>query len=228
LPDFVEVASVILAAVMPAADTLDAFYRALRALDGPGMMVIALLDSSLLSVPEANDLLIVGFSIGKPWSRVAYYVSMTTAGSVCGCLVLFTLGRRGANPLGKAWLSPTRRARVAQLFQKYGAFTLLVPSILPPPCPFKIFVFGAGVLGVPHRVFLTAIALGRLLRYSMWGILAVYFGPTVRDFMAERLWLVGVVLAAVLLAGLAALLLVHIRRPRNQGSPDTGRHGPGI
>jgi membrane protein YqaA with SNARE-associated domain len=53
-------------------------------LDGPAMFLIALLDSSFLSIPEGNDILIVGLSIGKAWSRIAYYVAVTAAGSITG------------------------------------------------------------------------------------------------------------------------------------------------
>jgi uncharacterized membrane protein YdjX (TVP38/TMEM64 family) len=37
----------------------------------------------------------------------------------------------------------------------------LIPAILPPPAPFKIFVLLAGLAGISPAKFVTAILIGR-------------------------------------------------------------------
>src|SRR5688572_21361940 len=89
-------------------------------LDAPGMFLVAIADSSFLSIPEGNDILIVIMSTGKTWSRMAYYVSMTTLGSILGCLLLYTVGRKGGSPLLRRRFSERNIARAEALYRKYG------------------------------------------------------------------------------------------------------------
>ncbi|NLT67121.1 MAG: hypothetical protein GXX84_11005 [Acidobacteria bacterium] len=176
----------------------------ITSLGGPGVMVLAIGDSSFLSVPEGNDLLIVILSAGKSWGNMAYFVSMTILGSVLGCLLLYTLGRKGGSPMLRRRFSQENIDRAERLFKKYGLLTVVIPSILPPPMPFKIFVLSAGVFRVKALEFLTAVVIGRTIRYSMWGILAVLYGNSVKLYMQQNLDLIGM----ILFGGFALLILV--------------------
>jgi membrane protein DedA with SNARE-associated domain len=186
-------------------------------LDGPGMLLVALVDSSFLSMPEVNDFLIVLLSIGKSAGQVAFYVLMTTVGSVAGCTLLYSVGRKGGNPLLRKKFSERTVERAAGLYRKYGVLTVVVPSILPPPCPFKIFVFSAGVFRLSAPAFVSAVALGRTIRYSFWGALSFLYGESVRSFMKDNLHQIGIVLFALLLMALAAAVVWYIRNERNSG-----------
>ena len=54
--------------------------------------------------------------------------------------------------------------------QRHGVMAVLVPSLLPPPAPFKIFVLLAGRRRHQRRRgFATAIAIGRGIRYVALG-----------------------------------------------------------
>src|SRR5947209_2111737 len=78
-----------------------AFRRArwfLVSLGAPGIFIIAIFDSSLLSIPEINDLLIVS-ACARHWEAVFYYPLMAASGSVIGCLILFHVARRGGRAL---------------------------------------------------------------------------------------------------------------------------------
>jgi membrane protein YqaA with SNARE-associated domain len=183
-------------------------------LDGPGLLIVALFDSSFLSIPEGNDLLIVILSAGNTWEKMAYYVGMTTAGSIAGCLLLYTVGRKGGSPMLHRRFSEKNVQRAERLFEKFGMLTVVIPSILPPPCPFKIFVLSAGVFRLKLIEFIAAIAIGRTIRYSMWGILAVLYGESVKSYMQHHLPKVGIALFAVLILGLALLVATYIYRTR--------------
>jgi membrane protein DedA with SNARE-associated domain len=178
---------------------------------GPGVMLLAIGDSSFLSVPEGNDLLIVILSAGKSWSTMAYYVAMTTIGSVLGCILLYSVGRKGGNPILKRRFSAEKIERAEKLFERYGTLTVLIPSILPPPLPFKIFVLSAGVFRLNLFSFLTAVVLGRTIRYSIWGVLAVLYGAPVKRFMQQHLRDVGIAFFVVFAVS-ALIVIYYVRR----------------
>jgi len=132
-------------------------------------MVLAMCDSSFLSLPEVNDLLLMTFSIREPESMVKF-AALTTLGSVIGCALLYTVGRKGGEAFMTRRFAGERVARVRNWFQRYGILAVVVPSLLPPPTPFKIFVLSAGAFGISWPKFLTAVVIGRGIRYFSEGI----------------------------------------------------------
>jgi membrane protein DedA with SNARE-associated domain len=186
-------------------------YAFLTGIGGLGVLVLAIADSSFLSFPEGNDLLIVVLSTGKSWSNMVYYVGMTTVGSVIGCLLLYFVGRRGGNPLLRRRFSEQSVERAEKLFKRYGILTVLIPSILPPPLPFKIFVLSAGVFRLRISEFVLAVTIGRTIRYSMWGILAVLYGNHLKIFMQQNLNAVGGILLAGFVIAAAAVIVYYLK-----------------
>lgn len=181
-------------------------------LGGPGLLLVAVADSSFLTIPEGNDLLLVVLSAGRSWGRMAYFVAMTTLGSVTGCVLLYGVGRRGGAPILKRKFSEETLRRAERLLERYGVLTLFVPSLLPPPCPFKIFVLTAGVFKLKVTQFVAVIAAGRSLRYSMWGVVGVMYGARARSFITQNLPAVGIALFAVFLTALGVVVVLQWRR----------------
>jgi len=143
---------------------------------GPfGMAVIAFFDSSFLSIPEVNDILVVTSSAAHP-GRAWLYVLMTTSGSIAGCLALREVGRRGGEALLLRRFGKERLDRSRAAFKKWDILCLAVPSMLPPPVPFKMFVLSAGVFGLSLRRFVVTIAVARGIRYSFWGFMGAMYG----------------------------------------------------
>src|SRR5262245_44624735 len=126
---------------------------------GPGLFVIAFIDSSFLSLPEVSDILIVFFVIRNP-SAWLYYALMATLGSMAGCLALYELARGGGERFLRKRFHERHIDRGLGFFKRYGLLAVIVPSILPPPTPFKIFVLLAGVANVRRVTFLIAVAIG--------------------------------------------------------------------
>lgn len=145
------------------------------ALGPAGMFVVAVLDSSFLSIPEINDLLVVTSSTAYP-AQAWLYILMATLGSLVGCSILWWLGRRGGEALLERRFGPERVARTRVLFNRWGVLALAVPSMLPPPMPFKVFVLSAGVFAMSWRRFLLTLAVARGLRYTFWGVMGVLYG----------------------------------------------------
>jgi len=100
------------------------------------------------------------------------------------------------------------------MFEKYGILTVAIPSILPPPCPFKIFVLSAGVFRLRLPEFLLAIMIGRTVRYSMWGVLAVLYGNSVKIYMQNNLRWVGTGLFGLFVLIFGTTVFLYWRRLR--------------
>jgi membrane protein YqaA with SNARE-associated domain len=161
---------------------------------GIGLFVVAALDSSFLSFPQVNDLLIIYLSTKTP-SLMPYYAGMTTAGSLVGCLVLYGLARRGGEVFLRKRFSGERVERGLALYQRHGLLAVVVPSLLPPPTPFKLFVLLAGAAEVSPWKFLAAIAIGRGIRYFGQGYLAVMYGEAAVELVRDHGTAVGLALA---------------------------------
>src|SRR5256885_1095874 len=151
---------------------------------GPMMILIGALDSSLLSLPEINDYLVVGRCY-KYHAAVFYFPLFAAAGSVIGCLLLYSIMRRGGQALLRRRFKPEHILRAERAYARFGILALAVPAVLPPPLPFKIFVATAGTLEYPRWRFLATVMIARSLRYYVEGILAVYYGQRVFTFLKD-------------------------------------------
>lgn len=190
-------------------------------LGGPGLFLIAFLDSSFLSFPEVNDLLIIWLTTQNP-DRMVYYASMTTLGSISGCLALYTVARKGGETFLRKRFSERHIERAMALFQRYGLLAILVPSVLPPPAPFKIFVLAAGVAQVRRSHFIVAIAIGRGIRYFGEGLLAVWYGEAAAEFLRDNARFVALAVAAAFLLIGVSWIVWQRRRSGEQLAPDAG------
>lgn len=175
-------------------------------LGGPGLFIIAFLDSSFLSFPEVNDLLIIWLTTQNK-ERMVYYALMTTLGSIAGCLALYTVARKGGEAFLRKRVNPQYLERAMATFRRYGLLAILIPSMLPPPMPFKIFVLAAGVSKVRPLDFILAIAIGRGVRYFGEGLLAVYYGDAAAEFLRQNAQTVALTVAgATLVLGVCWIL----------------------
>jgi membrane protein YqaA with SNARE-associated domain len=170
------------------------------ALGGPGLFLIAFLDSSFLSFPEVVDLLVI-WLVTAHKERMVYYALMPTLGSVAGCFALYLVGRKGGEAFLRRRFSDGNVDRSLAIFRKYGLLAVAVPSLLPPPFPFKPFVLVAGVAKVRPFDFLVAVGLGRGIRYFGEALLAVWYGERAIQFVRDNARPVSLVLAALVLAG---------------------------
>jgi membrane protein YqaA with SNARE-associated domain len=181
-------------------------------LGGAGLFIIALLDSSFLSFPQVNDLLIIVLSTRFP-ARMPYYAGMTTIGSLIGCYLLYGVARRGGEVFLRKRLRGRYVDRAIALYQRHGLLAVVVPALLPPPVPFKVFVLLAGAAAVSPVRFGIAVAAGRGIRYFGQGYLAVLYGEQAAEFMKAHGAAIGIGLA--LTAILIATVVLVLRRRRH-------------
>jgi membrane protein YqaA with SNARE-associated domain len=180
-------------------------------LGGVGMFTIALLDSSFLSFPQVNDILIIVLSTKYP-ARMPYYATMTMIGSLIGCFALYFVARRGGESFMRKRLKGRYVDRAIGLYQKYGLLAVVVPALLPPPVPFKVFVLMAGAAAVSPIKFGIAVLIGRGIRYFGQGYLAVLYGERAAEFMKQYGAQIGIGLAIA--AVVIAIVFVRLRRSK--------------
>lgn len=185
-------------------------------LAAPAMIIIGALDSSLLSLPEINDYLVVGRCFRQPHA-VFYFPLFAATGSVLGCFLLYTIMRRGGQAVLRRRFNLESIQKVERAYARYGFLAIAIPAILPPPLPFKVFVATAGTLEYPRWKFLLTVMLARSLRYYVEGILAVFYGRRVLLFFRDN----GVVIISIVATiGLIALLIyMLITRNKNVRQP---------
>ena len=187
--------------------TLADRLRALAlAMGAPGLLLIAFLDSSFLSLPEIADLMVV-YMVTHHKSRVVLYAFSATLGSIGGCLVMYFIGKKGGDALVSKRFTTRNIERAKASFQRHGVMAVLIPSLLPPPAPFKIFVLLAGVAHIDVRKFVLAVALGRGVRYLALGFLAIEYGDRALAYMHEHGVKVSLIAVGVLAAGFVAYLV---------------------
>jgi membrane protein YqaA with SNARE-associated domain len=175
---------------------------------GPSMMLIGALDSSLLSLPEINDYLVV-MRCATDHKAVFYFPLFAAAGSVIGSYFLYSILRRGGQAILKRRFRRDHIERVERAYARFGFLALAVPALLPPPMPFKIFVATAGTLEYPRWRFVLTIVIARSVRYYVEGILAVFYGTLVMRFIKHHgLALLGGVII-VCLIGLIIYFISH-------------------
>src|SRR5205807_10145689 len=152
---------------------------------GPSMILIGALDSSLLSLPEVNDYLVIVRCYTHP-RTAAFFPLFAAIGSVLGCLLLYTILQRGGIAVLHRRFKPQQIQRVERVYARFGILALVIPALLPPPMPFKIFVATAGALQFPRRRFLITIFVARSIRYYTEGVLAVFYGERVLRFLRDN------------------------------------------
>jgi membrane protein YqaA with SNARE-associated domain len=175
-----------------------------------GLGALALLDSSSIPVPMDP---IVAVYVASDRGRVVLYVLMAAIGSAIGGLLPFFLGRAGGEIFLLKRIDRVRYEQLRDRFERQEFLALLIPSMLPPPTPWKLFVFGAGVFEMKVRDFVLAVFLGRLIRFSVLAFLTIRYGPEMvhvlsemaRRHLAGSMMALGVVLVVLLVVGVRKL-----------------------
>lgn len=144
-----------------------------------GAFGIATVDAAFLGLPL--DPVVAGY-VYNDRPRFLLYVIMASAGSALGSLIIYAIGYKGGELLLRKRISQRRFDKIRGSFEKREFWALMVPSMLPPPAPFKLFVLSAGVFEMHFTQFLLAIFCGRMVRFLVLSVLTLVFGPHVATF----------------------------------------------
>jgi membrane protein YqaA with SNARE-associated domain len=192
---------------------LETFGKWLMTFGAFGLFTVTLLDSAFVPMPSGPDLIMITLSVAQPeWMPV--YALAATVGSTIGCTLLYLAARRaGMRALRR--VGAERRERIENLLGRYDMLAVMIPSLMPPPFPFKPFVLSAGVFKLKITRFVIAIFVGRAIRYLAEGWLAVELGDEARPFIERHGLTLLIAVGVILVIGLA----FKFYRLRSRNSP---------
>jgi membrane protein YqaA with SNARE-associated domain len=145
-----------------------------------GVLGFAAVDAAFLGMPL--DAIVAGYVWANP-QRLLLYSAMAAAGSALGSVVIYVIGYKGGEVLLLKRIGEKRFGKIKASFERHEFLALMLPSMLPPPTPFKLFVLSAGVAEMNFGHFLAAIFSGRLLRFVVLSFLVIRFGPEIVGFV---------------------------------------------
>ena len=181
-------------------------------LGAPGLFLISFLDSSVLTFPIINDLLLIELSIQHP-ARMPLYAFMAALGSVLGCVLLYFIARKGGEAVFHQKAGEHAHT-IRHWVEQNGFVGMLVAALLPPPTPFKIFVIAAGVFEVPLFSYTSAITIARLFRYFGIGYLAIRYGADAMPYlMHHKLQVTVFVIALIIVSYVLSRVILKRRKP---------------
>jgi membrane protein YqaA with SNARE-associated domain len=183
---------------------------------GPfGVFLIAVIDAAFFGIPV--DPIVAVFVHTEP-NRTVLYVLLAALGSAVGSLVPYIIGYKGGEAFVVKKVGRERFARVHRLSEKYGELALIVPAMMPPGFPFKLFIFSAGVAEMSWVHFMLAVFIGRLLRFAILAVLVIEFGPQVIQLIEALVARHGPLVLGVFIALFVAGILWYVLRKKKAHS----------
>lgn len=162
-----------------------------------GAGAVALLDSSTIPVPMDAFL---ALCIWNDKGNFLFYCLLAAAGSSIGGLLPYGLGRAGGELFLLKRINRQRFERIRDRFERQEFLAVMIPSMMPPPTPWKVFIFASGVFEMRVAPFLLAVFTGRLVRWLILSLLVLKLGPGAADIVAHH------APAAIAIVGLLAVL----------------------
>jgi len=176
-----------------------------------GAGAVALLDSSTIPVPMDAYLAI---AIWNAKGNFGAYVLMAALGSSIGSLFPYVLGRAGGELFLMKRINRERFDAIRARFERQEFLAVMIPSMLPPPTPWKAFIFAAGVFEMRVLPFMGAVFCGRLVRWLILAFLVLKLGPGAADLVAHHALATMCVVGVLAVAGFA----IWWRRKKRAGA----------
>ena len=184
-------------------------FRFFRRLGLLGLFLMSTLDSSFLVLPFGNDLLLIALvsSNRNSWIWIGYVI-VSALGSVVGVLIVDVIMRKAGEKGLERFVSAQRVEKLKQKLENKAGITVVFATLIPPPFPFTPVVMTASALQSPRGHMLIAVFLGRLLRFGIEAVLALYFGRQMIAFLNSDVvtyFVYGLIGIAVVLSTLSVL-----------------------
>lgn len=194
-------------------------WAILKPLGSWGVFGIAFIDSAAYGIPL--DPVVAGYVYNRP-AGIWLFAFMAAAGSALGSLIPYWIGRAGGELLLLKRIDRHKLERLRDRFESQEFWAIAIPSMLPPPTPFKLLILSAGVFEMRVALFLIAIFVGRFARFMLLGFLTIRYGPQIVTLtmrvMREHIILL---LIALLALGLVIWLTVRSRRATIEAELET-------
>jgi membrane protein YqaA with SNARE-associated domain len=165
-----------------------------------GVGAIAVLDSSSIPVPMDA---ILALYVWNDKRHFWVYCLMAAAGSALGGLLPYGLGRAGGELFLQKRVNAAKFEKMRDRFERQECLAVRVPSMMPPPAPWKMFIFASGVFKMRLRDFLVAVFVGRMLRWLALSLLVLKLGPSAVDIVARHAVPTVLIVGALAVIGFA-------------------------
>ena len=196
----------------PGLPTLFAFsaLKWLQRLGGPGLILLGLADNSVIPLPGSMDVLTIVLAAShREWWF--YYSFMATVGAVVGGYVTYRIGSKGGKEMLEQKFPKDKVEKVYRKFEKGVFWTVTLPAMLPPPVPIVPFLLAAGAMQYSRKKFITALALGRAIRFAIIGFIAAHYGAAIFRFFSQYYKPALYILIALALCGAIVGLFFYLQ-----------------
>lgn len=185
-------------------------------LGAPGLIVVGLIDNSVIPIPGGMDIFVVLLTAHHRDWWIIYALTATVA-AVLGGYVTYRLAKKGGKEGLEKKIGQSRAQKVYRRFDKRGFSTVLVGAMIPPPFPMVPVLMAAGVLQYSRRKFVTALGIGRGIRFLAVAFLGRVYGTAIVGWLGRyyRPFLY-VLIAAGLAGGMAAIVYFKWYRAKHQ------------
>ncbi len=147
-----------------------------------GVLGFAAVDAALLGMPL--DAIVAGYAWHNP-HKFLLYALMAATGSALGSIVIYLIGYKGGEVFLVKRIGRGRFDKIRSSFERHEFWAIMLPSMLPPPTPFKLFVLSAGVAEMRFSRFLSAIFFGRFFRFALESLIVIRYGPEIWSFIGS-------------------------------------------
>ena len=156
-------------------------------LGGPSLILLGLVDNSVILLPGSTDFVTILLAAHhrEPW---AYYAVMATVGALIGGYLTYHMARKGGKATLEKRFSKKKTDKIYAIFSRWGFAAVAIPALLPPPFPIVPMLLAAGAMQYPTRKFLTALAVGRGIRFTILAYLGFHYGRHIVKFFALYYW----------------------------------------
>ena len=173
-----------------------------------GIGALAVIDSSTIPVPI--DALLIDFVV-HDHAKFLLYCFMAALGSAVGSLLPFYIGKAGGELFLMKRINRKRYEQLRDRFERQEFLAIMIPAMMPPPMPVKVFEFAAGVFEMKTLWFFMAILVGKFLRFLVEALITIYYGPTILKTVTMTVrahvgWVLGI---CGILVGILVLWVVR-------------------
>ena len=169
-----------------------------------GLGGLAFIDSGLFPLPTTMDGVVIGY-VATDHRKFLLYVAMAAGASAIGSLIPYYVGRAGGELFLLKRINRKRYEGLRDRFERQEFMAIMVPAMMPPPMPIKLFEFAAGVFEMKPLLFATAIFTGKFVQFLVCALITVFYGPeiahagrrAVHEHLGPVLGVVGIIVLVI-------------------------------
>jgi membrane protein YqaA with SNARE-associated domain len=143
-----------------------------------GLGGLAFIDAGFFPLPTTMDGVVIGY-VAADHRKFLLYVLMAAALSALGSLIPYYVGRAGGELFLLKRINRARYEGLRDKFENQEFMAIMIPAMMPPPMPIKLFEFAAGVFEMRPLLFATAIFSGKFVQFLVCALITVFYGPEI-------------------------------------------------